>query len=196
VFTANSNTEALDRAARVRAHLANHGRLRPVALPSDVAQLGRETDEYAVALLSGGMTYHRWSTAAVSYTSGGPSLVVGSEAFVAGYALAAVVGRARQQRRARRMAEAQWRPTQLLRVVVTTHRLWCEVTTNNGPTWRHFNFETITRLDSTGDALTMSFQDSQPLRLSGEWMSWCGAVIEHFRSARLAPTFGTAALAG
>ncbi len=77
---------------------------------------------------------------------------------MAGYMMAAMVGRARQQRRARRMAEAQWRPTQLLRVVVTTHRLWCEVTTQSGRQWRNFNFDTITRLDANGDALTLHFQ--------------------------------------
>jgi hypothetical protein len=188
VVTSRSNTTAWEQAARVRTHLANGGRLMPVTgLPRDVAGLPREADEYVVGMFAGNLTYQRWSAASVSYVSGGPAFIVGSEPFVAGYAMGAMVNRARQRRKVRRMAEPQWRSTPLRRLVVTTRRLWCEVMGDSGPQWRRFNFETITRLELADDTAVLSFQDSEPLRLGGEWMPWCAVVVDHFRHLGTVP---------
>lgn len=45
----------------------------------------------------------------------------------------------------------------------------------------NFDYDTIVRLDLTGDAMTLRFLRSSPLRLTGAWVPWCAAVIAHFR---------------
>jgi hypothetical protein len=64
---------------------------------------------------------------------------------------------------------------------VTTRRLWCEVVTSSGFEWLNFDYDTIVNLNLTGNALTLTFLQSEPLCLSGAWAPWCAAVIAHFR---------------
>jgi hypothetical protein len=65
---------------------------------------------------------------------------MGSPQFLAGYAMGAVVQRARLRRKARRLAAPQCRPTPLGCAVVINRRLWCLVDGR----WVNFDYDTIT----------------------------------------------------
>ncbi|WP_018685358.1 hypothetical protein [Actinokineospora enzanensis] len=193
-----SSTDAWAQAVSTHAHLLANGRLTQVDAPTPA--LVPEPGEYAVAVIPGGMTFARYASAQVVYGGTGSSLVVGSQPFVTGYVLGSLFQRGRRRRRVRREAAPQWRPTPLLRVVVTTRRLWCEVATDTGPTWLNFNYDTIADLRLDGAALVLSFLQAEPLRLSGELAPWCAAVIAHYRFGPSAPAavpaLHAAALAG
>lgn len=63
----------------------------------------------------------------------------------------------------------------------TFELLWCEVVTSSGFEWLNFNYDATVNLNLTGNALTLTFLQSEPLCLSGTWAPWCAAVIAHFR---------------
>ena len=146
-------------------------------------------NEHVFAIFDGGMTFERYYATEIGYSSGGPTYVTGSQQFVTGYLLAELALGGHRRRRARREAAPQWRPTRLLRVVVTNRRLWCQVVNSTRLRWMNFNHDTITGLTLTPshDALTFSFLNSEPLRLTGEWVPWCAAVIAHYRYGSDAP---------
>jgi hypothetical protein len=133
------------------------------------------------------MSYERYRAADVTWVHTGPRVVVGSPQFLTGYILGSMVMQSRARRRARRLAAPQWRRCWLSQIVVTTRRLWCEVATSSGYEWVNFNYDTIVSLDLTGDALTLTFPQSPPLRLAGAWVPWCAAAIAHFRFSQNAP---------
>jgi hypothetical protein len=154
-----------------------------VELPGEVqARLGAEPGEYPVGLFRGGMSFARFYATEVSFCSGGPAVLVGSQQFIAGAMLGALARHAIRRGQARRAAQAQWRPTPLLQVVVTTRRLWCQVVESERARWVHLAYDHITRLTiDDGGALVMQFVDAEPLRLAGEDAAWCAAVIAHCR---------------
>lgn len=180
-----SGDTAWTQAVSTHAHLLGDGRLDPVDAPAP--GLVPESGEYAVGVIPGGMSFARYDIAQVVHGGTGPALVAGSQPFVTGFVLGSLFLRGRRRRRARRAAAAQWRPTPLLRVVVTTRRLWCEVATDTGPKWLHFNYDTIADLRLNGAELVLSFLQAEPLRLSGELAAWCAAVIAHYRFGPNAP---------
>jgi hypothetical protein len=174
----------------MHAHLAANGRIAPLSLPMDIAPaVVAERNEHVVGIFDGGMTFERYYATEVHYNSGKPTYVTGSEQFFTGYLLAELALSGHRRRRARREAAPQWRPTQLLRVVVTNRRLWCQVAAPTRLRWMNFNYDTITGLTLTPShaALTFSFLNSEPLRLTGEWVPWCAAVIAHYRYGPDAP---------
>lgn len=176
---------AWTRAVATYAHLRNHGRLTAVEVP--IPGLLPAPGEYAVAMITGGMTFERYLPGQLSDARSGSALVMGSPRFVAGFALTTALLRAGHRHRAQRQAVPQWWPTPVRRVVVTTKRLWCEIITSTGPTWFNFNYDAITGLQLEGAALTVSFLQSEPLRLTGAWTAWCAAVIAHLRFGAHAP---------
>jgi hypothetical protein len=179
-----STSNAWLRAVSMHAHLAANGRIKPLSLPVDIPPaMLPERNELAVGIFDGGMTFERYYATEVRYDSGGPTYVTGSQQFVAGYLLAELALGGHRRRRARREAALQWRPTRLLRVVVTNRRLWCQVVGSTRLRWMNFNYDTITGLTLTPShaGLTLSFLNSEPLRLTGEWVPWCAAVIAHYR---------------
>lgn len=184
-----TTSEAWREAVRVHAALSS-GRVLG-AVPVPVPGLVPEQGEYAVGVFarSGGapMSYARYYAADVTLVSTGPRLVVGSPQFLTGYILGSMVMQGRARRRARRLAAPQWRPHWLSQTVATTRRLWCEVATSSGYEWVNFNYDTIVNLDLTGNALTLTFLQSSPLRLTGAWAPWCAAVIAHLRFGQNAP---------
>lgn len=174
----------------MHAHLAANGRIKPLSLPMDVPPaVLAERNEHAFAIFDGGMTFERYSAIEVRYLSGGPTYVTGSQQFVTGYLLAELALGGHRRRRARKQAAPQWRPTRLLRVVVTNRRLWCQVASSTRLRWMNFNYDTIAglTLNPSREALTFSFLNSEPLRLTGEWVPWCAAVIAHYRYGLDAP---------
>jgi hypothetical protein len=197
-----TTSEAWWEAVRVHTALSSGHVLKAVPVSAPVAGLGAEHGEYAVGVFarSGGapISYARYRAADVTWVHTGPRLVVGSPQFLTGYILGSLVMQSRARRRARRLAAPQWRPHWLSQTVVTTRRLWCEVATSSSYEWVNFNYDTIVSLDLTGDALTLTFPQSPPLRLAGAWVPWCAAVIAHFRfgqNAQLAvPVLHRAAL--
>jgi hypothetical protein len=176
------STAAWAEAVCVHTHLLANGHLTAVDTP--VPGLTPEPAEYAVGVLqrASGVTleYARYYAANVVYTVGGPAVVVGSPQFLTGFILGSTIRHARMRRRAQRQAAPQWRPALLLCAVVTTRRLWCEVAETTGPRWLNFNYDTITSLNLTGNALTLTFQQSEPLSLAGDGAPWCAAVIAHY----------------
>jgi len=170
-------------AVRVHASLSSGGVLHalPMPIPGPVVEQG----EYAVGVFasSGGapMKYARYYAMDVKWVSTGPQMVVGSPQFVTGYLLGSIVMHGRARRQARRLSAPQWRPCRLSQTIVTTRRLWCEVVTSSGFEWLNFNYDTIVNLNLTGNALVLTFLQSEPLCLSGAWAPWCAAVISHFR---------------
>lgn len=184
-------SEAWREAVRVHAALLSGHVLRAVPVSAPVAGLGAEHGEYAVGVFAysegAPMSYARYRAADVTWVHSGPRLVVGSPQFLTGYILGSMVMQGRARRRARRLAAPQWRPRRLSQTVVTTRRLWCEVAISSGYEWVNFNYDTIVSLDLTGDALTLTFPQSPPLRLAGAWVPWCAAVLAHFRFGQSAP---------
>lgn len=191
----DTSADALAEAVSVHAHLQANGRLLPVEPPAP--GLTPEPGEYAVGVFahSAGvpMTYARYYAADVVYVSGRPAVVVGTPQFVTGYAIGSVIRQTRGLRRARREAAAQWRACPLLCTVVTTCRIWCSVVEAAGPRWLNFNYDTITDLRLDRDSLTISFAQSEPLRLSGPWAPWCAVVAAHYTLVQLAPFSGAGA---
>lgn len=180
-------SDAWSRAVSMHAYLSRNGLLRPVDLPFDAPPaLLPEEGECAVGVFAGGMTYARYYATDVYYSGGGPRFVMGSRAFVAGAVVGSLVMGAVRRRQARRIAEPQWRPSSLRRIVITTRRLWCEVIWRGSLRWLNFDFDAIAQLNLRGRTLTLSFMNSDPLQLGGEWIPWCAAVIAHCR-------YGTAA---
>lgn len=175
----------------VRVHVAlSSGQVLGV-VPVSIPGLVPEPGEYAVGVFARStktpMHYARYYAMDVTWVPAGPRMVVGSPQFLTGYLLGSMVQQGRARRRARREAAPQWRPHWLSQTVVTTRRLWCEIATSNGYKWVNFDYDTIVRLDLTGDAMTLTFLRSSPLRLTGAWVPWCAAVIAHFRFGQSAP---------
>jgi hypothetical protein len=166
--------------ARVlHADLCARRSLVPVTPP--FAGLLLEHDEWALGVFSPvdgvRLDYARYCGADVVYYSTGPSVIFGSPHFLAGYALGTVFQRARLQRKARRLAQRQWRYFPLTCTVVTSRRLWCQV---DGE-WVRFDYDTITGFDVQNSVVTMSFVRANPLRISGAWALWIGVAVAHIR---------------
>lgn len=164
-----------------RAHVAlSAGRiLQPVQhLPAD--GLLQAPGEYAIGVLPN-LTYARYRPADLEVIEGGPSVVIGSAPFVAGFAIGTLAQCAVRGRRARRAAVPQWRYDPVTSVVVTTHRLWCLV---DGQTWVPFDYSTVTALDLTADGVVLTFQQAFPLRLSGAWAAWIAVAVAHYTFGR------------
>jgi hypothetical protein len=121
--------------------------------------------------------YARYYGADVVYYSTGPAAIMGSPQFLAGYAMGAVVQRARLRRKARQFGAPQWRSTPMTCTVVTNRRLWCQV---DGQ-WVNFDHDTITGFDLHNTAMTVSFLQASLLRISGAWALWIGVAVAHLR---------------
>jgi hypothetical protein len=129
--------------------------------------------------------YARFTSQDVVVVNGGPAMVVGTPHFLAGYALGSIVNRHRTRKRAKHMAQPQWHPRPMAHAVVTTRRLWCEI---SGDEWKYFNYNTAVdlRLDDR-HALEMWFGTHVPaVRLGGPWAPWIAIAIAHLM-------YGTAA---
>ncbi len=177
-----------DAAVQVHAALNSGQVLNPV--PAPMSGLTPAQAEYAVGVFHhrhSAMTFARYTAADVIQTDTGPRFVFGTPQFLTGYALGSLAIRRRTRRKAQQAAAPQWRPSPLGHVVVTTHRLWCEIITPDGAVWKRFDHDQITQLDLTGQTLTLTFPLIPPLRLDGAWAPWCAAVIAHHRFGPNAP---------
>jgi hypothetical protein len=153
-----------------------------VAVAPPVAGLLPAPGEWALGVLGRStgvhLDYARHCAADVVTYSTGPAVVFGSPQFLAGYALGTVVQRGRLHRKARRLAEPQWRLYgPLVCTVVTNRRLWCQVAGQ----WVNFDHDTITGFDLTNTTLTLSFAEASPLRISGPWALWISVAVAHLR---------------
>ncbi|RJQ66161.1 hypothetical protein D5S17_35635 [Pseudonocardiaceae bacterium YIM PH 21723] len=178
------STEAWGHAVKTYDHLLlQGGRLAPVDPPAPGMLPGR--GEHAVGVLAPGwMTYQRYvAVTPTTYDEGGPGIVVGSQPFVAGYVLASIARGAFHRNRIQRESAPQWHYSQLGHVVLTTHRLWCEVAGE----WMNFPYDCAVGLRLDGAALTLSYLDAEPLCLAGDLAPWCAAVIAHYRFGANAP---------
>lgn len=142
-------------AARVlHADLCAHRSLVPVAPPAD---LSIEPGEWTLGVLpysrNGSLHYYRYCPAEVVYHTG-PAVVVGSPHFLVGYALGSLVNGARVRRKARHLAQPQWRSAPLACTAVTNRSLWCHVNHH----WVYFDHTAITGYDLSDHALTLSLQ--------------------------------------
>lgn len=156
----------------------------PPPVHSPLVDLPREPEEYVVGVFSG-LTYARFTAADVLVGRGGPTVVFGTPHFLAGYAAGSLAMRGRARRKARRMAQPQWRQRSMLRTVVTTHRLWCEIP---GDEWKRFNYDTTVDVRLEDNALVMSFSDAPAVRIGGAWAPWLAVAAAHL-------TFGPTAAA-
>lgn len=165
-------------AAWVSGHLASGGRLQPLSVPGFVP----ESYEIAVAMFdrAARFRYARYKPAEVTYAIGKSAVAMGSPAFVLGYVAGAAINSTIQHRRAQQAAAPQWRDAAVSRVVVTSHRLLCEVVLPDGPQWRSFTYDTVTSMELAQSALTLTFPRAWPLRLTGVWAPWCREVIAHY----------------
>lgn len=152
--------------------------------PPPVPDLLPEVGEQVIGVFYPGpgehrLDYARWLADDVVVTSGGPALVMGSPQFVAGYAFGSLAMRARTRRKARRLAQPQWRQWPMTCAVVTSRRLWCEVP---GQGWRHFGYSHVTNARLDGTTLLLEFtREAEPLRLDGPWAPWIAVAIAHHR---------------
>ena len=175
-------------AARVlHADLCAQLPLVPIAPP---AGLSLEPGEWVLGVFTHALTYHRYCAAEVVYGTG-PAVVVGSPHFLVGYALGTLVQRARLRRKANQLAQPQWRSAPLVCTVVTNRRLWCHVDSQ----WAYFDYDAITGYEFQDHALTVSFTQAIPLRITGAWAPWIAVAVAHLRygsaiAARI-PTLNT-----
>jgi hypothetical protein len=151
--------------------------LVPVAPP---ATLPLEPGEWVFGVFAPtrhvSLIYQRYYAAEVVYQTN-PAVVVGSPHFVIGYALGTVVQRARLRRKARQLAQPQWRFVPLACAVVTNRRLWCHI---DGQ-WVQLDYGTITGYALRGQAMTLSFTQAAPLQITGSWAPWIAVAIAHLR---------------
>ena len=122
------------------------------------------------------LTYHRFCAADIVYGTG-PAMIVGSPHFLTGYALGTLVQHARLRRRARQLAQPQWRSAPLDCTVVTNRRIWCNVNRQ----WAHFDYDVITGYQLRDHALTLSFTRAIPLMITGAWAPWIAVAVAHIR---------------
>lgn len=127
------------------------------------------------------LAYARYRPADLVVVDGGPTVVMGSAPFVAGFAIGTLARHAVRGRRARRAAVPQWRFDPVTWVVVTTHRLWCLV---DGQTWVWFNYSSVAALDLTDEGVVLTFQQANPLRLSGAWAPWIAVAVANYTFGR------------
>jgi len=125
---------------------------------------------------TGSLRYYRYSPAEVVYRTG-PAVVVGTPHFLAGYALGSLVQGARLRRKARHLAQPQWRSAPLACTAVTNQRLWCYVNHR----WVYFDHAAISGYDLRDYALTLSFTSTVPLKITGPWAPWIAVAVAHFR---------------
>jgi hypothetical protein len=89
----------------------------------------------------------------------------GSAGFVAGNLLADSLGNAMRRKEAARLAQAQWREWQQVRVIVTDRRLHCSV---NG-TWLRFDFSAVKAFypEPAKGNVVFDYNGTSPLMLTG-----------------------------
>jgi hypothetical protein len=168
-------------ACRLHSTLYNGWALDPV--PAPFPELGQEPGEHVVGVFPTGpgeqqLGYARWLADDVVVTSGG-KLVVGTPHFLAGYALGSAVSAARTRRKARRLAQPQWHHRPMTCAVVTTRRLWCDLSEGG---WQHFAYSHTTDVVLDGDMVVLHFTGSvASLRLDGPWAAWIAVAIAHHR---------------
>jgi len=122
------------------------------------------------------MYYYRYCPADVVYTPG-PSVIVGTPQFLAGYALGSLINHTRLRRKARHLAQPQWRSIPLACTAVTNQRLWCHVNHH----WIYFDHDAITGHNLHHQALTLTFASTAPLKLTGPWAPWIAVATAHLR---------------
>jgi hypothetical protein len=125
---------------------------------------------------SGSPQYFRYCPAEVVYSTG-PAMVIGTPHFLTGYALGSLVNGARLRRRARHLAQPQWRTMHLACTAVTNQRLWCHVNHH----WVYFDHDAVTGYDLQGHALNLSFTSTVPLKITGPWAPWIAVAVAHLR---------------
>jgi hypothetical protein len=179
----NGATQTYVDAASLLYFLLGGGRMAAVEAPA----LRLEPGEYPVAVLSArtgnGLNFERCLGASVTYSAPG-GFAVGSPQFVAGFAVGTVLQRTYARHKAYKFSMPQWRPFPLCCTVVTTRRLWCEVTEGAGANWLNFDYDAVASLDLNDHALAIGFHpDTQaaPLRLTGAWAPWCAVVVAYHR---------------
>jgi hypothetical protein len=175
-----ARAEAWTEAVQLHAHLAAGGPIVPIAV---APTLVLDHDEYALGEFSSRWTfmcYERLVGATVAW-SVGPTFAVGRPAFVAATMIGAAARRELTRIRAEREAAVQWRTAQWHRTVLTTRRLWCTVAHDRQLYERYFDYDTINGMELRGRAMTLTFEQSPALRLTGDWAPWCATVIAHSR---------------
>lgn len=160
-----------------------HGQaLQP--LPAPFPGLTHELGEQVIGVFPTGpgqrrLDYARWVAEDVVIAASGPTLVVGTPHFLAGHALGSAVAASRTRRKARQLAQPQWRPRPMTCAVVTTRRLWCDV---SGQGRRHFGYANTTDVILDNETLVLHFTDNvASLRLDGPWAPWIAVAIAHHR---------------
>ncbi|RCK68765.1 hypothetical protein DT076_14380 [Desertihabitans brevis] len=110
------------------------------------------------------LRYARFYGTDVSYQHGS-TFAFGRPGFVAAAVAATAIGNHRRRAAAQRMAAAQWRETQLTRVVVTDQRVVCDL----GGRWLTFDYTAMSAVwpDVSGDAFVAAFHATEPLLLDG-----------------------------
>ncbi|WP_114560147.1 hypothetical protein [Desertihabitans aurantiacus] len=110
------------------------------------------------------LRYARFYGTDVSYQHGS-TFAFGRPGFVAAAVAATAIGNHRRRAAAQRMATAQWRETQLTRVVVTDQRVVCDL----GGRWLTFDYATMSAVwpDVSGNAFVAAFHTTEPLLLGG-----------------------------
>jgi hypothetical protein len=169
-------------ACQLHATLFNGWALDPLSPP--VPGLTPEVGEHVIGVFPTGpgqrrLDYARWVAEDILIAAPGPRLVVGTPHFLAGYALGSVVAAGRRRRKARQLAQPQWRHRPMASAVVTTRRLWCDV---SGQGWRHFGYAHTTDVILDGEKLVLHFTNNvASLRLDGPWAPWIAVAIAHHR---------------
>lgn len=171
-------------ACELHTTLFNGIALDPVPPPYD--GLAREADEQVLGVFhphgNEPLSYARLLADDVVVMTSRPRVIVGTPHFLAGYGLGSIVSDRRLARKARSLAQPQWRSMPMSCAVVTSRRLWCEIP---GDRWWHFGYDHTTSVTLDGDALVLGFtEDAAPLRLQGPWAPWIAVAIAHHRFGR------------
>lgn len=173
----NEATESVAEAERLAAALSNGGQLVPKAVEGVPLAAG----EVAFADLHA----HGWryfGLEAVPYER--RTLLAGGPLLMAVTGVASAMGNRRRRRAAERMAEPQWRPLGLLRVVVTSERLLVWHENEWWPVW--FANVTDVRPDAANGVLDLVFEADPPYRLAGPDVASLGVVLACAAHPRLA----------
>ncbi len=143
-----------------------------------------DSDEFVVELLqrSEGSALHldrfrpsEWVPIVTSQTS----VVVGSQAMVAGYLVGSMVRQQLDHHHVRRATAPRWQPTGIVDLIVTNKRVWYWASDG---VWHWLRYSTMTAVtpDLPNWTLTLQFQDTYPARFVGAWAPWLAVAVCSF----------------
>jgi hypothetical protein len=180
-------TAAWAAAVNIHADLVNFRVVPPIGLPPNVLHPPPgliSPGEYVYGVFPHGIVFERYTALPLVNTGSGPRFVLGTPAFVTGFMLGESAQRGRRRRAAYAAAAhaaPQWRCVRMINLVLTSRNTLCAVHEPAGLRWIVVPHDSITSMQLTGPTLTMGFADVEPLRLTGDWVPWCAAVVAHFR---------------